>query len=89
MGKPLLVQVKTGLSCGISVIKLLRTLSGHSDAVRTVAIGPDGQTASGSWDKTIKVWNLHNGAITHSIWTHKPGSYYRYQPRWADPDQWQ
>jgi len=41
---------------------LLRTLSGHSDAVRTVAISPDGQTlASGSWDKTIKVWNLHNG----------------------------
>jgi len=30
--------------CGISVMESSRTLSGHSDAVRTVAISPDGQT---------------------------------------------
>jgi len=32
--------------------------------VRAVAISSDGQTlASGSWDKTIKIWNLHNGEL--------------------------
>jgi WD40 repeat protein len=32
---------------------------GHSAAVRTVAISPDGQTfASGSLDKCIKIWDL-------------------------------
>ena len=36
---------------------LLRTLTGHANAVQSVAISPDGQTlVSGSLDKTIKVW---------------------------------
>lgn len=38
---------------------LWRTIKGHSDRVIRVAISDDGQTiVSGSWDKTIKVWNL-------------------------------
>ncbi|MEH1860932.1 MAG: serine/threonine-protein kinase [Nostoc sp.] len=48
------------------IISLERTLaswnSGHSEAVLTLAISPDGQTlASGSKDKIIKVWNLKSG----------------------------
>ncbi|MGK7901848.1 MAG: WD40 repeat domain-containing protein [Hormoscilla sp.] len=37
--------------------RLLRTLTGHSGPVRSVAISPDGQLlASGSNDNTIKIW---------------------------------
>lgn len=35
----------------------IRTLRGHEDHVRSVAISADGQTlASGSYDNTIKLW---------------------------------
>ncbi|MFM6250725.1 MAG: WD40 repeat domain-containing protein, partial [Dolichospermum sp.] len=38
---------------------LLRTLSGHSNWVWSVAWSPDGRTlASGSWDNTIKIWQV-------------------------------
>ncbi|MFM6502446.1 MAG: protein kinase domain-containing protein [Dolichospermum sp.] len=42
-----------------SGIFLERTITGHSNSVRSVAYSPDGQTlASGSEDKTIKIWRL-------------------------------
>jgi hypothetical protein len=37
-------------------------LEGHSKSVNSVSFSPDGKTlASGSYDKTIKVWNLETG----------------------------
>jgi WD40 repeat protein len=41
---------------------LLRTLNGHNDWVRAVAVTPnDKQVISGSSDNTLKVWNLETG----------------------------
>jgi len=35
---------------------------GHQDAVNSISFSPDGKTiASGSWDKTIKLWNIESG----------------------------
>jgi WD40 repeat protein len=40
----------------------LRTLSGHTDFVSTVAYSLDGKLIiSGSWDRTIKVWEAQTG----------------------------
>jgi WD40 repeat protein len=42
--------------------RLLRTLSGHSSYVRAVAVTADGKRLiSGSYDGTVKVWNLETG----------------------------
>jgi WD40 repeat protein len=39
--------------------KQLRTLTGHSDWVLSVVYSPDGgYLASGSGDKTIKIWRV-------------------------------
>ena len=41
---------------------------GHQDAVLCVAFSPDGkQIASGSMDKTIKVWNVADGSVTREL----------------------
>ncbi len=45
--------------------KCIHTLTGHSDSVVSVAYGAaKGQTdtlATGSWDKTIQIWEIHPG----------------------------
>ncbi|MBD2018428.1 WD40 repeat domain-containing protein [Microcoleus sp. FACHB-53] len=49
----------------------VHTLTGHSSNVSSVAISSDGQTlASGSWDNTIKLWNLHTGKRLHTLDAH-------------------
>jgi WD40 repeat protein len=47
----------------ISPLKV--TLSGHSDEVTSIAFSPDGKTiASGSLDKTIRLWNVNTDKAT-------------------------
>jgi WD40 repeat protein len=53
--------------------KELRTFTGHSNWVSSVAFAPDGKTiASGSSDNTIKLWNLEGKELRtfmgHSNW---------------------
>ncbi|MFN7502735.1 MAG: helix-hairpin-helix domain-containing protein, partial [Dolichospermum sp.] len=50
---------------------LLQTLSGHSDWVWSLAYSPDGQTlASGSRDKTIKLWDVNTGNLLQTLEDH-------------------
>jgi len=43
-------------------------LTGHSDYVSFVAFSPSGNTLlSGSWDRTIRLWNTQTGALIRSF----------------------
>ncbi|MCT7950105.1 serine/threonine protein kinase [Ancylothrix sp. C2] len=45
-------------------IQPLRTLAGDTGPFWSVAVSPDGQTvATGSFDGSIKLWNLHSGGM--------------------------
>lgn len=50
---------------------LLYTLTGHTGAVRSVALTPDGHYAvSGADDFTVRVWDLERGAQVHCFQGH-------------------
>ncbi|MBE9183309.1 CHAT domain-containing protein [Microcoleus sp. LEGE 07076] len=54
--------------------KCLHTLKGHADIVNSVAISPNQNIiASGSLDKTIKLWNLCTGELLHTFTGHSSG----------------
>ena len=54
--------------------KLGSPLSGHADCVRVVPWSPDGtMLASGSDDKTIKLWNAHSGKEMSELSGHSQG----------------
>ena len=49
-------------------VKLLRILEGHHGAVMSLAFDPQGRTlASGSADKTIKLWKTHSGELLRTL----------------------
>ncbi|KAE8410238.1 WD40-repeat-containing domain protein, partial [Aspergillus pseudocaelatus] len=49
----------------------LQTFKGHSNWVQSVAFSPDGQTiASGSDDKTIKLWDAKTGMELQALEGH-------------------
>jgi WD40 repeat protein len=50
------------------------TLTGHTNDVISVAYSPDGsQIVSGSWDKTIKIWDASTGAEIRTLTGHTNG----------------
>ena len=50
------------------------TLQGHIWTIEALAFSPDGQTlVSGSYDHTVKVWNLANGKLVRTLDGHKDG----------------
>lgn len=52
-------------------VKLLRTLEGHRDAVLSVVFGPNGEMiASGSKDKTVKIWDARTGKLLRTLEGH-------------------
>ena len=51
--------------------KCVNTLAGHSGLVASIALSPDGSTiASGSFDKTVKLWQLSTGKLMHTLTKH-------------------
>ena len=50
---------------------LVNTLEGHTSSVSSVAITPDGtKIVSGSYDNTIKVWDIASGRLLNTLEGH-------------------
>ncbi len=55
---------------------LLKTLTGHSYGVSSLAFAPDGNTlASGSWEGTIKLWRASDGKLLKTLTGHSISVY--------------
>lgn len=51
-----------------------RTFVGHAKPITSIAMSPDGQVfASGSLDKTIKLWNVSTGELMRTLMGHSGG----------------
>ena len=49
-----------------------KSLTGHSHYVQDIAISSDGQFClSGSWDGTLRLWDLNNGTTTRRFVSHE------------------
>ncbi|MBD2506090.1 WD40 repeat domain-containing protein [Nostoc muscorum FACHB-395] len=70
---------RTSPQTGIKSLKdaqPLHTLMGHSHIVRSLAISADAKLlVSGSWDQTIKIWQLETGELLHTLKGHRDKVY--------------
>ena len=54
--------------------EILQELVGHSAEIRGVAFSPDGtRVISGSFDGTIRLWDVHSGDLLRTLWGHLEG----------------
>jgi WD40 repeat protein len=54
--------------------ELVRFLQGHATPIECVAFHPSGELlASGSWDGSVRVWNVHTGQTVHILNAHSSG----------------
>ena len=45
-------------------------LTGHKTQVNTIALLPNGDLVSGSFDQTLKIWNLESGVLKTTLRGH-------------------
>jgi WD40 repeat protein len=70
----LLVAAGNSGQVGLSQGQPVRTLSGHTGWVGSVAFSPDGRLlASGSGDNTIKLWDVASGSEVRTLTGHTKG----------------
>ncbi len=68
----LLITSMLFLPTRVATAQLKATLEGHTDLVWSVAFSPNGQTlASGSQDRTIRLWNPNNGNLKRTLTGHR------------------
>jgi len=67
------ISVQVAISqTGVSSVQLKAELAGHKGQVIALAISPDGKLiATGSKDKTVKLWDANTGKLTATLTGHK------------------
>jgi len=61
----------SSVSAFADTLKAARTFEGHTDSIESVAISNDGkQMLSGSYDNTVKMWQIETGQIIHTFKGH-------------------
>lgn len=62
------IEPRLALAPSAQTWRCARALTGHEGMVTTVAVSPDGLLlASGSTDRTIKLWSLETGDLLHTF----------------------
>lgn len=65
----------------INQAKEIRTIAGHTNAIRSIAYSPDGKyLASAALDTTIRIWNAFDYSLIQIINTGKPVTTVRFTP---------